>query len=72
MTPVALGTVGAKIDGQKIVFDPAPEIAPGQTLTYRARMLAKLSGKYRLHVEVSVQGLTKPMAVDSSETEVSN
>ena len=46
--------------------------APGQTLTYRARVLAKQPGKYHLHVELATPALPKPMAVDSDETEVSN
>ena len=45
MTPVALGTVGAKIDGQMILFDRGAELAPGKSLTYRARVLAKQTGQ---------------------------
>ncbi len=68
MVPVALGTVGATIDGQVIRFDPITELPPGQTLTRRARVLAKDPGTYRLHVQIA----TPPMAVDSDETEVRN
>ena len=72
MLPIALGTVGAKIDGQVIRFDPVAELAPGKTLTYRAPVLAKQPGVYRLHVEMATPDLPKPMAVDSDETEVRN
>ena len=72
MTPVALGTAGAKIDGQVITFDPVAELAPGKTLTYRARVLAKQSGKYRLHVKMTTPDWPEPVAGDSDETEVRN
>jgi uncharacterized repeat protein (TIGR01451 family) len=72
MTPSALGTVGATVDGQKIQFDPVAELAPGKTLTCRARVLAKQLGKYHLRVEMTTSDPPTQMAVDSDETEVSN
>jgi hypothetical protein len=72
MTPIALGTVGAKFDGQVIRFDAARELAPGNTLTYRVRVLAKQLGNYRFHVEVTALGMPKPKTQDADETEVRN
>jgi uncharacterized repeat protein (TIGR01451 family) len=72
MLPMALGTVGAQIDGQVIRFDPVAELPPGKTLEYRALIFAKQPGTYRLHVETSTPDLPKSMAVDSDETEVRN
>jgi uncharacterized repeat protein (TIGR01451 family) len=72
MTPIALGSVGAKFDGQIIRFDPARELAPGNTLTYRVRVSAKQLGNYRFHVEVTALGMPKPKTQDADETEVRN
>ena len=72
MMPIALGTVGAKVDGQVITFDPVAELAPGKTLTYRARVLATQPGTFHLHVAMATPDLPMPMAVDSDETEVRN
>ena len=72
MTPIALGTVGATINGQAIDFGRIQELAPGQTQIYRARVLAKQPGNYRFHVELTGPDLPKPIAKDSDETEVRN
>jgi uncharacterized repeat protein (TIGR01451 family) len=72
MTPIRLGTVGAKIDGQVIQFDAKPELAPGESATYRARVLAKQEGKFHLKVELTTPDQQKPLSVDAEETEVSN
>jgi hypothetical protein len=72
MAPVALGTTKAKVDGQTIVFDPVSEIAPGETLTFRARVLAKEVGTFHLHVEMTTPALATPMEANSDETEVRN
>jgi uncharacterized repeat protein (TIGR01451 family) len=73
MTPSSLGTIGATIDGQKIQFDPVAELAPGKTLTCRARVLATTqTGKFHLRVEMTTADPPTQMAVDSDETEVSN
>jgi uncharacterized repeat protein (TIGR01451 family) len=69
----APGTVGAKVNGQQIQFNTEPELAPGGSLVYQAKVIAKTPGNnYRLHVELTADGLPKPMTYDSNETEVSN
>lgn len=72
MTPVALGTSGPgkpAIEGQVIRFAPVAEIRPGQTLTYRIRILAKQPGRFRLRAELTSQNQPSPTVVEE-ETEV--
>lgn len=72
MSPVPLGTPGAKIAGQLVQFDPSAELAPGQSLTYRVRVSTNRVGNFRFHAQVTAAGLAKPVAADADETEVRN
>lgn len=71
MTPDRLGT-SATIDNQQIQFEPVPQVAPGETHSWRARVSADKSGKYHLQVEMTTSDPATHMAVDSDETEVTN
>ena len=62
MTPIAEGSTAKKIEGQLISVDDAPELAPGKSLTYRVRVQAKQVGNYRLHAELTLPGLQKPIS----------
>jgi uncharacterized repeat protein (TIGR01451 family) len=71
MTPIPLGTTPvAKIDGQVIRFEPIAELAPGKSLTYRARVQANKLGNYRFHADLTATGLAKPKSFDADKTEV--
>jgi len=78
LNPVPLLTTGptpanAEITGQIVRFPPIDTIAPGETLTYRVRVVAPLNrpptvrppGTVRLIAEVS--SLAQPMAIRSEE-----
>ena len=70
LMPIALGTVGASIDGQAIRFDPIAELPPGKTQTYRVRMLAKQPGTYHLRLELTTSDPSAQTSGDSDEVEV--
>ena len=74
MTLVPLGTTSKKITnepgGTAVEFDVAPDLAPGKSLTYRVRVLAKQLGDYHFHAELTASGLAKPMTFDADATEV--
>jgi uncharacterized repeat protein (TIGR01451 family) len=70
LLPVRLGTMGPNVQAsfaqQAVRFDPAPTIAPGETLAYRVRVRAKQAGNAKLKVEVTSLG--QPRAVTKEET----
>jgi len=74
MMPVPIGTSGPKqirytIQGRTVRFDPLPEIAPGEKLSYRIRVSTQQAGKMRFRAELTSQD--RPHAVSAEEmTEV--
>ena len=41
-------------------FDAAPDLAPGKSLTYRVRVLAKQVGDYHFHAELTARAWQSP------------
>jgi uncharacterized repeat protein (TIGR01451 family) len=49
------------IDGKVVRFNPVRELAPGQSLYYRIRTLAKQVGEARVQAKLTAKGLAQPM-----------
>lgn len=64
----ASGPAGAKatIQQQTVQFDPVAELRPGDTLVYHVRVRTKRAGKFRIRVEATVPGMTRPLAEEAS------
>ena len=74
MMPVALGSSGPgltkfTIERQTVRFEPVAEIRPGESLTYRVRVLTRLPGELTFRAELTSQNLPQPLSVEET-TEV--
>jgi uncharacterized repeat protein (TIGR01451 family) len=74
MTLVRLGTTGPgtvkhELKQQTVTFDPVPQIAAGETMTYRLRVLADRAGKHVVVVELTSQNLSQTLTAEET-TEV--
>jgi uncharacterized repeat protein (TIGR01451 family) len=71
LIPIPLGSDAANIEGRKVEFRPT-ELKSGDLQTYRLRVHATQSGRYRLHVEASAPAMLQPLIQDATEIEVEN
>jgi uncharacterized repeat protein (TIGR01451 family) len=74
MIPVRFGTTGPgstqyEIDRQAVDFNPVMTLQPGETLSYKVRVLAKSAGQFRFRVRLSSQNTAQPLIQDA-DTEV--
>jgi uncharacterized repeat protein (TIGR01451 family) len=74
MIPVPLGTTGPgsiqpDIDHQTVGFNPIMALQPGETLSYKVRVLTKSAGHFPFHVKLTSQNAAQPN-IQEADTEV--
>jgi hypothetical protein len=71
LIPVRFGTTGQfdVVDRQTINFNPVMRLQPGETLTYKVRVLAKSAGHFVFRVKLTSQNAAQPN-IQEANTEV--
>jgi len=75
LIPVPLGTTGPgptqlfDVDRQTVNFNPVMALQPGETLSYKVRVLTKSPGHFQFSVKLTSQNTTQPI-IQEADTEV--
>jgi uncharacterized repeat protein (TIGR01451 family) len=73
--PVRLGTTGPGptqfdiVDRQTVSFNPVMTLQPGETLSYKVRVLTKSAGQFHFRVKLTSQNAAQPI-IQEANTEV--
>jgi uncharacterized repeat protein (TIGR01451 family) len=62
----AAGPTAGVIQGQQVVFEPLPKLAPGGNLIYRVRAVGQQPGDLRFKVQLTAEHLSQPMHEERS------
>jgi uncharacterized repeat protein (TIGR01451 family) len=57
----AAGPTAGVIQGQQVVFEPLPKLAPGGNVIYRVRAVGQQPGDLRFKVQLTAEHLSQPM-----------
>jgi uncharacterized repeat protein (TIGR01451 family) len=62
----AAGPTAGVIQGQQVVFEPLPKLAPGGNVIYRVRAVGQQPGDLRFKVQLTAEHLSQPMHEERS------
>jgi uncharacterized repeat protein (TIGR01451 family) len=62
----AAGPTAGVIQGQQVLFEPLPKLAPGGNVIYRVRAVGQQPGDLRFKVQLSAEHLSQPMHEERS------
>ena len=62
----AAGPTAGAVQGQQVVFEPLPKLAPGADVIYRVRAAAQQPGDLRFKVQLTAEQMSQPMYEERS------